>query len=66
MELTQELKKKIDNQSHFLLLWQIRFGRSGAPIFQGESGDYFMKTYAKKRDANREQAVIDSKKMGWG
>lgn len=66
MDLTPEKKAYIDSLSHYDLLRRIRFSKVGDPMFQGETGKYWMKRYAEMRDKDYEQAVRDSKDMGWG
>ena len=65
MELTEELKKRIDAMSYYDMLSKWRFAPSGTLIFQGESGEYWGKVMAHKRDENPAQAVQDSKDLGW-
>ena len=65
MDLTDENKKYIDEQTHYSLLWRIRFAPSGDPWFQGETGKYWMRRRAELRAKDPAQAVADSKNMGW-
>jgi len=66
MELTTENKAYIDSLSHYQLLSKIRFSPSGDPWFQGDTGTYLMERYREKRSENPDQAVRDSKDLGWG
>jgi hypothetical protein len=63
MDLTPELKADIDSKSHYQLLQRIRFAPSGDPMFQGESGEYWMKRRNELRDTDPRQAVADSKAL---
>ncbi len=65
MELTPENKAHIDALNHHELLSKIRFAPPGDPWFQGETGKYWMKRYAEKRDEDPGGAVRDSKDIGW-
>ncbi len=66
MNLTPENKTFIDSRTHLQLLDRWRFSRAGDPWFQGETGEYWGKRMAELRDADRAQAVADSKLLGWG
>lgn len=66
MNLTEELKKKIDAMSYREMLSKRRFAPIGAPIFQGESGDYFskaMREKGEKLEAGEHSRI--SKDIGW-
>ncbi|KKN75828.1 hypothetical protein LCGC14_0377040 [marine sediment metagenome] len=63
MDLTPELKAEIDSKSHYELLSRIRFAPSGDPMFQGESGEYWIKRRSELQSANPSQAVMDSKAL---
>ena len=65
MELTPEKKAEIDSMTHYQLLYAIRFAPAGDERFQGEVGDYWMKRYGEMKSENPDQAVADSKRMGW-
>lgn len=65
MDLTPENKAHIDGLSIYSLLRHIRFAPSGDPWFQGETGDYWMKRYGEKRDADPGAHVAASKSIGW-
>ncbi len=64
MKLTEDLKKEINEMSYESMLSQWRFAPVGAPMFQGESGDYFSKVMAEK--AKVADTVRASKDIGWG
>ena len=65
MNLTPENKAHIDAMSHYGLLQDWRFSPAGNPWFQGETGEYWGKRMAEKRNENPGQAVQNSKDMGW-
>src|SRR3990172_11083437 len=54
MKLTEENKRYIDSLSILQLLEAIRFRPSGDPLFDGETGEYWMKKYAQLRSENPE------------
>ncbi len=63
MELTEKLKKEIDEMDYASMLSQWRFASICVPIFQGESGNYFSKVMAEKRKTTDHVKV--SKTIGW-
>ena len=63
--MTEEQKKWIDDADYETLLRQWRFGKTGDPLFQGETGEYYKKVMAEKRDADPVGAVAASKSIGW-
>ena len=63
MKLTKELKEKIDNMSYESMLRQWRFTIFSTPIFQEESGDYFLKIMLEKKKSV--DYVQISKNVGW-
>jgi len=63
MELTNELKAEIDAKTHYELLQKIRFAPAGDPMFQGESGTYWIKRREQMRALDPMQAVADSKAL---
>ena len=63
MDLTESLKWQIDNMSYESMLSQWRFAPVGAPMFQGDSGDYFSKVMAEK--GKTADTVKASKDIGW-
>jgi hypothetical protein len=67
MNLTPELKKQIDDMSYEDMLRRQRFDPIGSPLFQGESGEYFIRTWANKRAALPDGTHAQtSKRLGWG
>lgn len=68
MELTPELKKRIDMMSYEKLLQHNRFAPIGDPMFQGNSGEYFLARMSKLRSepGGDERHVAASKAIGWG
>ena len=62
MELTDAVKKQIEDMDyeHMLRLW--RYASAGHPMFQGESGKYYSKIMAEKR--NNSEHVAISKRLG--
>lgn len=67
MQLTDQLKQKIDAMSYESLLREWRFAPIGSSMFQGESGDYFAARMAELRkcpDGDLEH-VMASKSIGW-
>lgn len=64
MDLTPELKKKIDSMSYESMLYQWRFAPLGTPMLQGESGEYFEERMKKLR-AEGADHVEASKRIGW-
>jgi len=65
MKLTLEHKAHIDALSHYQLLEKIRFAPVGNVWMEGETGEYWMKQCAIKRDENPGEAVGNSKALGW-
>lgn len=63
MRLTEDLKKYIDKLSYEELLRRWRFAPAGDSWFEGETGDYWAKVMAEKRDTVDHVAV--SKRVGW-
>ena len=63
--MTDAQKQWIDNASYAQLLSKWRFSPIGDPMFQGDTGQYYKETMCKKRDANPDSAVQDSKLIGW-
>ena len=64
MDLTPEVKKAIDKMTFQELLYDFRFAPSSDERFHGESGVYFRKRMAYKRD-HCPNPVKVSKKIGW-
>ena len=65
MKLTKELKEQIDSYDVYTLLYKVRFAPIGDPMMQDESGKYWIKRLAEKRDENNAAYVQASKTMGW-
>ena len=65
MILTPELKAEIDSHDVYTLLYRVRFAPMGAEIFQGESGEYWMKRLAEVRAQDPAAYTAASKRMGW-
>jgi hypothetical protein len=65
MELTEEVKKQIDDMDVETLLAKNRFSKIGDPWFQGKVGDYLLARLAKLRDENPEAYTQASKDIGW-
>jgi len=66
MIIDKEMKAWIDGASYEELLRRWRFAPSGDPIFQGETGDYYTKVMAKKREEiGPGEHTKASKKIGW-
>lgn len=66
MKLTDDLKKQIDGMSYGALLSQWRFAPVGAPMFQGESGNYYAKRMNEMREKRGpEEHSATSKDIGW-
>jgi len=64
--MDQATKERIDGMDYESMLRLWRNAPVGEPLFQGETGDYFSKVMAEKRDALPEGAhVAASKKIGW-
>jgi len=63
VDLTDEVKEKIDSLSYAQLLSRWRFSPSGDPWFQGETGEYWGKRMAELRDTVDHVSI--SKQIGW-
>ena len=61
--MNQDHKIWIDKASYIELLTRWRFAKSGDPILQGESGEYFQKIMNEKRQLT--DHVRASKIVGW-
>lgn len=63
MDMTAELKAKIDKLDYFSLLEEWRYAPAGTPIFQGESGNYWRERmeYLRSLPGGIENAVAASK-----
>ena len=65
MTLTPELKAAIDKKDVRTLLSRVRFAPIGDAMFQGESGEYWLKRLAEVRDQDNDAYVAASKSLGW-
>lgn len=67
MKLTPELRAEIDSKSYTSLLSGVRFAPIGDPMFEGETGRYWMKRMKDLRSApgGQEKHVAASKAIGW-
>ncbi|MGD9697493.1 hypothetical protein [Acinetobacter sp.] len=64
--ITEETKKRIDDMDYETMLSLWRFSPAGHPMFQGETGDYFAKVMAKKREQiGNDEHARTSKRIGW-
>ena len=60
------MKAWIDAASYESLLSKWRFAAVGDPFFQGEVGQYYSATMARKRaEVGQSEAVMASKSIGW-
>jgi len=63
--MNEETKKQIDNMDYKSMLSLWRNAPVGHPMFQGETGDYYSKVMAKKRNEIGNAAhVAASKTIG--
>ncbi len=64
--MTTTQKAWIDGATYEELLRRWRMAPVGAPMFQGDTGDYYSKVIAEKRQAAGQEAhVAASKSIGW-
>ena len=63
--MTDKEKEWIDNASYESLLSHWRFAPVGDPMFQGDTGKYYAKVMAERRDADPDKHVRSSKTIGW-
>jgi hypothetical protein len=64
--ITEEIKKRIDNMPYETMLSRWRFAPVGDPMFQGETGDYYLKVMSAKRELVGHNAHVQaSKNIGW-
>jgi len=64
--MTESQKKWIDNASYEQLLQKWRKAPFGDSMFQGDTGEYFNKILAEKRDqVGNDAHVRASKNIGW-
>jgi hypothetical protein len=60
--IDSNVKDWIDNSSYETLLKKWRYAPVGSPYFQGETGDYYAKIMAEKRDAVGDEAAVRASK----
>lgn len=67
MDLTDDVKARIDSMTYVQLLGKWRCAPIGDPMFQGESGKYFEERMSKLRseDGGDARHVAASKAIGW-
>ena len=66
MTISENVKNQIDSMNYYGMLRIWRFAKIGDPLLQGETGQYFAKIMAEKRDAlSHEERVQASKDLGW-
>lgn len=67
MKLTPQVKEQIDKMSYWSMLEQVRYAPAGTPIFEGESGTYFLDRMNEMRNepGGQERHVAASKGIGW-
>ena len=64
--MDKQTKHWRDTSSYYQLLSKNRFGEVGDPIFQGDLGQYFLHTLAKKRnELTSDEKVKINKQIGW-
>jgi hypothetical protein len=62
---TEGIKALIDKMSYRNMLWKQRFAPA-SEMFSGETGDYFKKVMAEKKDAlGADKAARVSEEVGW-
>ena len=67
MDIKKEHKEYIDNASYEELMKNWRFCQAGDPLFQGDTGYYYMEVMAKKKkELSDHERVSISKRIGWG
>jgi hypothetical protein len=64
MNLTPDIKERIDEMPYAQMLSCWRFAPIGDPMFQGEVGEYFRKEMLEKRNTEDNPAST-SKAVGW-
>ena len=64
--IESEMKDWIDKASYEQLLSKWRSAPAGSPFFQGETGQYYSRVMAKKREnVGNAEHVRASKSIGW-
>lgn len=66
MELTEDVKARIDEMDYFQLLERWRYAPVGDPVFQGTSGNYWWERmqHLRSQPGGHERAVSASKLLG--
>lgn len=66
MELTEDVKERIDDLDYLHLLERWRYSPAGDPMFQGDSGDYWRNrmNHLRSQPGGHERAVAASKMLG--
>lgn len=67
MNIPAHIKERIDRMTYEEMLREWRFAPAGAPLFQGEVGDYFaarMKEL-RRQPGGAQRHVQASKNIGW-
>ena len=65
MDLTDGIKKQIDEMGYEGMLRRWRFAPSGDEMFQGESGEYYKTAMCKRRDKDPTAHTRASRAIGW-
>ena len=63
--MTEDQKKWIDEADIESLLRKWRFSPVGDTMFEGDTGQYYLKAMADKRDENPAAYTAASKRIGW-
>lgn len=63
--MKDEHRRWIDEANLYTLLWRWRFAKSGDPLLQGGTGEYYKQVLFAKRDADPAAWVQASKAVGW-
>ena len=62
LNVSNEMKSKIDNMSHYEMAHSHRFSPNGDPLHQGDVGKYFSNVFQNKFGGFTPQI---SKQLGW-
>ena len=65
MQLSPELRQRLDNMNYAQLLRTRRFAPAGDDLFEGESGDYLVQRMKEMRADPAIDHVGASKQVGW-
>jgi len=64
--IAPEHKEWIDRSNYTELLRRLRFASSGDPMFEGETGAYYVEVMQRRREeVGPKGAVMASKIVGW-